>query len=85
MKEVGLLGDHSDSLGERSQLDVTEIVAVHGDAPLGGIIQPRKQVGDGGLARTAGADQGDQLTRFDLKAHVPQRPAAFLRAFWVAG
>ena len=61
VEQVGLLGHHADLLRQRLQGDVAQVVAVDGDAALGGVVEPGQQVGDGGLARAAGADQRGQL------------------------
>ena len=75
VEEVGLLGHHADIGRQGGQRDVAQIVAVQRDPALGRIVQARQQIGDGRLARAAGADQRHQLARLDLKADVAQRPA----------
>ena len=56
VEEITFLGDYANLAGERVEAEITEIVSIEKDAALTGVVEAGDQVGDGGFARTAGAD-----------------------------
>ncbi len=52
--------------------EILHISAVHSDAALLGIPQPRKEQGQRGLARAGGSDDGDRTATSDIEIHIPE-------------
>ena len=67
-KQRGLLHDDADLPSQRGQVDVPDVVAVDEHVTGADVVETRNQIGDGRLARTRGADQGDGLARLGLEA-----------------
>ena len=44
-----------------------QVAAVEHDAPAVGLVEAARQVEQGGLARSAGADESEELARFELE------------------
>ena len=63
VEQVRFLRHHADLRGQRVERHVAQVVPVDQDAPAGGVVQARDQIGQGGLARAAGPDQRHQLAR----------------------
>ena len=76
VEQVALLRHVPDHAGEGVQLDVADVHAVDLHCAFGRIVQPRNQVRDGGLTRTARTDERCELTGLNLEVHVVQRPSA---------
>ena len=70
VEEVGLLGDKPDHAPQRLQRKRPHVVPVHGHLASGDVIQPRDQVGGGGLASARRSNQGHKLPRPCLKRDV---------------
>ena len=51
--------------GNRPRVSLADVKAVHGYVALRGIIKPRQQIHESALARTAGTDQSDALSKLD--------------------
>src|SRR5207247_4707995 len=80
-EQHGLLHHYADLPSQGGQLDVAHVVAIDQHLATAHVVEARDQVGDGGLARAGGADEGDGLPGFDLEAHVlDDRPARVIRA-----
>ncbi len=71
-EEGRLLQHDPDLLAQRLQRHVADVVAVDGDAAVGGVIEARDQVDDRGLARAGRAQQGDHLAGLGLQRDVVQ-------------
>ena len=56
-----LLEGEPDVAAEAGDREVAEVVAVEGDAALGGVVEAREQRDERGLAGAGGADDGDDL------------------------
>jgi len=80
VEQVRLLRHHADGVGEGGESQVAEIVAVDANGALGGVVQAGDQIGEGGLARPAGAHQRHQLAWLGREAYRIQRDAARLAA-----
>jgi hypothetical protein len=66
-QQVGLLADHADDGGQVGQPHVAEVDAVDADGAAAGVIQPRDQRAEGGLARSGLADQGERAAGRDVQ------------------
>ena len=71
-EQVRILQNHGDVAPQLIPLVGTDVHAVDGDGSLVDIVEAVEQVGDGGLARARGADEGDLLTRVGIEADVLQ-------------
>ena len=69
-EKVGILQHHGDIPAQTVPPDIPDVHVVNGDFSPVNIIKAVDQVGDGGLARTGGADEGDLLARFCIQAHM---------------
>jgi len=78
VKEVGFLGHHADQGGKGVQLQVTQVHTVNADDAGGGIIKPGDEVGEGGLARSAGTHQRHQAAGRHVKTDLFEGVAARL-------
>ena len=72
IEEDGFLGHHADLGAQRGERDVADIVAVKLDGPCGHVKEPRNQIDESGLARAAGADDGDNFAGARFQIHVVQ-------------
>src|SRR5208282_5654548 len=66
-------GDDADLGAEGIDLDVANVVAINGDAPLGNIEKARNQAGQGGLAGPARSHDGHHFAFADMQVDVPQQ------------
>ena len=78
VKQIGLLGDHADLATDKIQRQIAQVIAIQQHTAMGGVIQARNQIGDGGLTCPAGTDQCGQLARFSHKIDVFQSNSACL-------
>lgn len=69
VEKVGLLRDHADRPGQRPERELAHVVTVEADSAGGDVLQAGDQIADGGLAGSAGADDGSELARLP---HVAQ-------------
>jgi hypothetical protein len=77
LEELDVLEGARDApAGDLMRRHPRDVLAGEGQAARGRIVDPRDQVEDGGLARTVGADDGEDLTRLHVEAHAVQRPDA---------
>ena len=73
MEQVALLGHEADGGGQRAPGGpAARRCPSMLDRPAGDVVQPRDQVADRGLARSAGPDQCQQLARVGLEADTGQ-------------
>jgi hypothetical protein len=77
-EELGLLVDHCDRAAQRLQGEPGHVLPVEQDPPRARLVQPRDQRGQGRLARTGAAHQGDPLPGLDLEADADQARTAAL-------
>ena len=70
MEEVGVLGHHAHGGGQRLQGGVTDVEPVDADRPGGHVVEPGKELADGGLAGSGRADQGHHLPRCHGEGHI---------------
>ena len=71
-EELHFLGDHCDPGAHHRQPERTQVDAVHGDAAAVGVVQPRQQAGDGGLAAAGAPQNAERTPRRDGKREVAQ-------------
>ena len=76
MEQVGLLRHHPDDVAERGQRDPPDRHAVDLHLPALDVVEPRHEVGHGGLAGTGRPDQRRQLPGLDLDVHPLEGPVA---------
>ena len=81
MEQVRVLSDHTHHVVQRLLGHVPDVVAADSDGPLVGVVEPRGQRRDRGLARARRADQGGQLARRGAEAHLVQDPGPGVPAF----
>ncbi len=84
VEEVGVLGDDADGVAQRVEGDVAQVPAVDAYGAVDGVVQPRHQVGGGGLAAAGGADEGGELPGGRAEAEFAQHFGGLLRAFAAA-
>ena len=70
-----LLGDHHHRPTQVVVAEVAQVDPVQRDPAAVGVVEPGHQLGDGRLARTGGADQGDGLAGRDVQLEARQHRA----------
>ena len=70
MEQVRVLGDHTDDVVQGLHRGVPQVDPAQPDPALRGVVQPGDQAGDGRLAGTARADQGDHLAGLDGEGQI---------------
>ncbi len=75
VEQDGVLGDDGDLRAQRRDGQIADVAAVNEQAPAGDVEEARQQVHQRGLARAAGADDCDHLSRPHLKIDVVQHLA----------
>ena len=65
VEEQGFLGDQADLRADVSQTDVAQVDSIDPHAASDWVVESRDQVGQGRLAATVGADNGDRLAKGD--------------------
>ena len=75
-EEERLLRNDAQLPAQRFDRDVAQVVAVDGDAALGGVVEPRDELGDGRLPGTRRADERHRLPRRDVQVDVGAAPGS---------
>ena len=70
-----ILEDHAHAAAQRVEVVVAQVVAVEQDAALVGVVEPRQQLHQRGLAGAVLADQRHHLARLQGEAEMAHRPA----------
>ena len=76
MEQIGLLGHHTDRVGQAPQRDVAHVVSVDADRSVVHVIEPGQQVADRCLPGATRPDQSHQLTRRCGERDILERPFA---------
>ncbi len=74
-EQVGLLRHHDDGAAEVLRVQRPQIDAVERHSPVGRVVEPRHELGEGRLAGTRRSDQGDRLAGRDVEREVRQHRA----------
>ena len=72
MEHVRVLGDVTDGVPQAGQLQPAYVDAGHRHRAVGGVVEPRDQVGHVVLPPAGAADQRDGLARLDGEGQVVQ-------------
>jgi hypothetical protein len=73
VEDQRLLQEHGDVLAQRVQGEVLRVVPVEPDGARVRVVEAQQQLGDGGLARPALADQRERLARPDAERDLLER------------
>jgi len=84
VEQVGLLGHDADVVDDRGRAERAYVGTCEADDSRRGLVQPRRQIQDGGLARAGWPYQGDMLSGLDGEADVVQGRAGVWRRVRVA-
>jgi hypothetical protein len=74
MKEIRLLRDDPDEVGQRLEAQVADVDTGDRDAPAGDVVQTRREVAECGLARAGLADQRGRRAGGHRERDVLKRP-----------
>ena len=66
-EQVGVLQHDAQAAAQVGLLDLVDVDAVVADLAVGDVVEAVDEVGDGRLASTGGAHEGDLLTRLGIE------------------
>ena len=69
-EQVGILQHDTKAAAQVGLFNLVDIDAIVADLAVGNVVEPVDQVGDGGLARAGGSDEGDLLAGVGVKGHI---------------